>query len=101
MARYIDADKLKNKLSTGLYAMTNTGLIIDDCLDRAPTEDVAPIKHAFWKYDGFNAESLHHVYQCSHCSAPRNARTAYCPWCGAKMDFEEIITNDRFQEGEE
>ena len=52
-----------------------------------PTEDVAPVRHAHWKWDG------KHFY-CSACAGTRyhdlvlGLDAAYCPYCGAVMDLE-------------
>lgn len=50
-------------------------------------EGCAPIIHAHW--DGNN------VFKCSNCGTELYpswdyVRTPYCPYCGAKMDEEEI-----------
>lgn len=83
----------------------------EQAIRNALTKDVAPIKHAFWKeqnpvwsdFDGY----IFRLLTCSNCNSnfeviePAQKNYHYCPNCGAKMDFEEIIINDRFQEGEE
>lgn len=99
MARYIDADKLKEAFSTDtqhLYTFDPSlyDLIVLD-IDEAPTADVEEVKHGKWKIkrDDYDCEYM----MCSVCKEefyPFDADTVdttpnYCPNCGAKMDGGE------------
>lgn len=118
MARYIDADALKERM-LNYYECVNPNTskenykgetlmnyevadMIEDCIDNAPTADVAEVRH------GHNATSMHPVdeFVCSVCGFICNDYTEavydedgdytyyrecefkYCPNCGAKMDGE-------------
>lgn len=51
-----------------------------DNIDAAPTLDVAPVVHAYWKDNGAN-------FKCSACGmTERYNDYSYCHYCGAKMD---------------
>ena len=52
-------------------------------LNELPSIDVAPVVHAYWKYNTFMWENDWH---CSHCDGWVNKPTKYCPSCGAMMD---------------
>lgn len=63
----------------------------------APTEDVAPVVHAKWKYR-FDTGIYQSDFLCSNCNGLIEFPTAikddeiqylYCPNCGAKMDEEQ------------
>ena len=98
MARFIDADKLKQELleedeklgkpkdmetmlkSTGIFhALIHIQL--------AETEDVTPVIHAHW------VRMYNNDWLCSNCDNILDESTdlndiRYCSWCGAKMDEE-------------
>lgn len=101
MARYIDADRFEQEQAylrahltfpdgTGSlgYCAVLTSVQIKD----APTEDVAPVIHAHWKWklaDNGWADTT-----CSNCGHVWNMDVHvsldydYCPYCGSKMDEE-------------
>ena len=102
MARYIDADKLKemlcgdctakDKLNCGYY---KSGFDIDDI----PTADVRPVVHGKWMEQGqyltpVNDEKfrLDKSYKCSvchwGCGCDDKLGWNYCPNCGARMEGE-------------
>lgn len=99
MSRYIDADKLKEKLDSFVsmnetYTDYNCGY--DDCLTAVqdtlsdiPTVDVVERKHGYWVYNRGQAFG-EPCYFCSLCidGGSNNGRDNYCPNCGAKMDGE-------------
>lgn len=99
MSRYIDADKLKEKLDSFVsmnetYTDYNCGY--DDCLTAVqdilsdiPAVAVAESKHGYWIYNQGQAFG-EPCYFCSLCidGGSNNGRDNYCPNCGAKMDGE-------------
>ena len=88
MARYIDADKLKEAFSTDTQHLSTFDpdlydLIVLD-IDEAPTADVKEAKRGKWIY---NVK----YYSCSICAGKRfnlllGTDAEFCPYCGAKMD---------------
>ena len=104
MARYIDADLLKENLkgiavTDDLFGMgISRGLEIAETItDMTPTADVAETKHGHWipSRNGINP------IRCSVCNMPapmaagnnefgdfeiRRYPSSYCHECGAKMD---------------
>lgn len=80
MARYIDADALKNELiSSG--AICDFGKYL---IDIQPAADVRPERHGEWLYCGDG-------YECSECGGDAKVNTnPYCWKCGAKMDGKDI-----------
>ena len=97
MARYIDSDKLKERLEIiSVVADDLYGMGINRGLDRAETEidmlpkaDVVEVKHGEWFEvdDGIDIGSGKHL-ECSICGKWKKDRikSNYCPNCGAKMD---------------
>ena len=103
MARYIDADALKDKMfnyydcvnrDTGKCNYKGETLMsyevvdmIEDCIDNAPTADVEEIKHAKLEMIG------NYKVECTNCHHIRDIKTQcgwnFCPACGAKMMEEE------------
>lgn len=62
-----------------------------DVMRYRPTIDAAPVIHGKWIFhdDDYMPTDL-----CSICGCTTWAfiRTKYCPFCGAKMDLEEVET---------
>jgi hypothetical protein len=94
MARYINADLIKEKLQrtiiNGQTAFINNVLI--GLLDKAQTEDVQEVKHGKWKKHTDDGDCDY--IECSACGKefypPNNEFTfdvipKYCQNCGAKM----------------
>lgn len=95
MAKYIDADALKNNLiSSG--AICDFGQYL---IDIQPAADVRPERHGHWEWsillDGY------YDYKCSVCGAREVTTTTphfwnndgyhvYCGVCGAKMDGKDV-----------
>ena len=92
MSRYIDADKINDKLMDEYH-----GMIFDESmkiykimqmLDNAPTADVQEVKHSKWEYYG-------EYVQCCNCKHSTNdfyiddedhmILPHYCSRCGANM----------------
>lgn len=88
MARYIDAQRLHNrvKIQTNPYGKPTleyaSGLKVLAMIDQEPTADVVEVKHGYWIEDG--------KYQiCSECGEEHHwddYRATYCEDCGARMD---------------
>ena len=108
MAKYIDADALKDKMFN-YYDCINLNTrkgnykgetlmnyevadMIEDCIDNAPTADVEEVEHGKWIYKGHN-DMMGYVFQCSVCgrwmftNSLENVIEEYphCH-CGAKME---------------
>ena len=84
--RLIDADALPRYTGFALSADE-----VAMAVENAPTIDAEPVRHGHWKYTKRNHNSCFGV--CSVCKKGttfffKNG-TAYCPFCGAKMDEEE------------
>ena len=80
MAKYIDAEALKNKLiSSG--AICDFGQYL---IDIQPAADVRPERHGEWLWldDGF--------YECPECGAFASAKNPFCWKCGAKARFQTV-----------
>lgn len=96
MARYIDADKLMQKLSRMIdYCKTDSkinGLTalfqVGDAIMDSPAADVIREVHGHWKSRGGKYAII-----CSVCAEPYffvdTSKYDYCPCCGAKMDGKD------------
>ena len=95
MARYIDADKLTDKLEelqfnapvmTPVMKIYNVIELVED----QPTADVVEVKHGEWVLTktefGWNCCEYPTEYKCSLCGRTAKQEEPYCPHCGAKMD---------------
>lgn len=101
MAKYIDADKLRENVNVWLDG--NVLVMPVSALDEAPTENVEEVRYGEWKYDHWCE------FKCSICghwsqTEPRG-KEKYCPHCGAKMDGKEdkypsVPDNYNFEVGE-
>ena len=97
--RLIDADDLKEQLKQRYFAACDwknktaykekadgaisAFLEAVRTLNKAPTIDAKPIKHAEWKEDGC-------LYKCTNCGHTEEYYDmSYCPCCGAKMEKEK------------
>ncbi len=78
MAEYIDREKAKSLLHIE-YAYA-----AEQLLDEIPADDVAPVVHGRWV--PFHSEAAGDIQYCSACEIGFDAKTDYCPHCGAKMD---------------
>lgn len=89
MARYIDAERMKENIVASQPFKER----MCEWIDAQPTADVEPVTHATWIEDGYQDEA----YVCSSCGWPepdekRREETQYCPCCGAKMeDVDEDV----------
>ena len=106
MARYIDAERLKDAFHTDTEHLQSRDEHLFDLImfeiDEQPTADVVEVKHGEWK-DRYNNKYYNHLYACSVCNKEalcehytnelgqikvRQALTPLCPHCGAKMDVK-------------
>ena len=89
MPRYIDADKMIEKLNeskrhdkNSLHILLMNEDDIIEFIERQNTEDVAPIVYAHWIEGAI-------TFTCSNCGICQLSPEKYCSNCGAKMD--EVI----------
>ena len=83
--RYIDADKLKAVIRKSYP----NDLEILEQIDNAAVEDIQPVIHAEWE----RRETLMGSFLvCGNCGSFFFAtlETAYCPYCGAKMNIRGV-----------
>lgn len=97
MARYVDLDKLVNRLNEH-YTTLGKKYGFDDMYVRGcgeaisnmedePVAAVQEVKHAKWLPYRFGLE----VVACSNCRAVYEGGDSfrYCPKCGARIDLED------------
>lgn len=97
MKRYVDLDKLVNRLDE-YYTTLGKKYGFDDMYIRGygeaisnmedePVADVQEVKHGKWLPYRFGLE----VVKCSICGAVYEGGDSFrfCPKCGARMDLEE------------
>lgn len=83
--RYIDADKLKAVIRKSYP----NDLEILEQIDNVAVEDIQPVIHAEWE----RRETLMGSFLvCGNCGSFFFAtlETAYCPYCGAKMNIRGV-----------
>lgn len=97
MARYIDKDKLVNKLKEDCATLVKEwwfddyvqgySSAIDDVVAE-PTADVQEVKHGEWITVG---EGITERTVCSNCKSQKGGfmKPPFCNQCGAKMDGKE------------
>lgn len=87
MAKYIDADKLKNNLLQS-GAICDFGVFL---IEKQLAADAQEVKRGRWLInpDGY------YPY-CSECQKEPQGRvmTDWCPNCGAEMDGKEVVKKD-------
>ena len=105
MPRYIDADKLSQRIkaSPAFKNLTRDDFASDllrnvvfDLIDNAPTADVVEVRRGRWLDDIKEIYPLNGSrkikalvgYRCSECNRPELRKEPYCN-CGAKMDGGE------------
>ncbi len=89
MAKYIDADKLKNNLLQS-GAICDFGLFL---IEKQPAVDVQKVKHGFWEEGKVRGQFALICSKCK-CNAGVTYDYDYCPNCGAKMDGKNGEQND-------
>lgn len=74
------------------YAGDSVAWNIGHAIKELPTVDVAPVVHGRWM--PFHSEAAGDIQYCSACEIGFDAKMAYCPHCGAKMDIKNGGDND-------
>lgn len=100
MPRYIDKDKLVNKLKEDCETLVKErwfddyvqgySSAIDDIIAE-PTAEVQEVRHGKWE----KRKECCCEYRCSVCEYELCRTTNYCPNCGAKMDGERGIDTNK------
>lgn len=99
MSRYIDADKLHYSRIRIIHPDGTIGgwnaVVMSAEINNAPTVDVEEVRHGYWI-----PEHLGDCI-CSICGGKYSVCGGlcgdynYCPGCGAKMDKEKEVKNER------
>lgn len=96
MAEYIDRKALEKAMTiaaaNGKDKDRRTWAKAICVLHDMPTADVAPVVHGRWM--PFHSEAAGDIQYCSACEIGFDAKMAYCPHCGAKMDIKNGGDND-------
>lgn len=105
--RYIDADRLKERIPKDIHEdvfenCSNCELLDDEqvkeLIDLQPTADVREnVKgewidcgiHGDWAWEQDGHGNSYHIWECSKCEYTIEHRSNYCPNCGADMREEE------------
>lgn len=93
--RLIDADAAADKIMRetekraddlnmiGIALMIGIARMLRDEND-FPTVEAEPVRHGRWTKEG--CEYRYFYYKCNACGFVNDAKSKYCPDCGAKMD---------------
>lgn len=96
MAEYIDRKALEKAMTiaaaNGKDKDRRTWAKAICVLHDMPTADVAPVVHGRWM--PFHSEAAGDIQYCSACEIGFDAKMAYCPNCGIKMDMKYGGDND-------
>ena len=97
MAEYIEREALETSLNHRLNFLMDENSEYDHytsgfdeavtIVEDFPSADVAPVVHGRWVL--FHSEAAGDIQYCSACEIGFDAKMAYCPHCGAKMDEGE------------
>lgn len=91
MSEYIDREAAIEIVEK--YGLTNGSALgrhsgVGECISSEiaalPAADVVPVVHGKWM--PFHSEAAGDIQYCSACEIGFDAKTDYCPHCGAKMD---------------
>lgn len=90
MAEYIDREALiaefkRLKLGENSFIERVFADGVYAIIEQFPAADVAPVVHGRWV--PFHSEAAGDIQYCSACEIGFDAKTDYCPHCGAKMDI--------------
>ena len=106
MTKYINVNELIYGLFQNVEDAYQRGWndALKVAVNYAPAADVQEIRHGKWIYKGNRGRFP--ACECSVCGNVENADWAvlgdnvnYCPNCGAKMDLEEDIPMEYFENG--
>ena len=97
---YIEREELINRLEDAKEKLMNNitmsslmAVVVNDIyisfIKESPTDDVVEVRHGHW------VKTAHKGYKCSLCNClsslfDENLKAEVCPWCGAKMDGNEV-----------
>lgn len=97
---YIEREELincledaKEKLMNNITMSSLMAVVVNDIyisfIKESPTADVVEVRHGHW------VETAHKGYKCSLCNClsslfDENLKSEFCPWCGARMDDNEV-----------
>ena len=88
MAEHIDRGTAIAKLTALDVIEPNATMVgAKRLLAEIPAADVAPVVHGRWM--PFHSEAAGDIQYCSACEIGFDAKTDYCPNCGANMDGAE------------
>ena len=99
MMKLIDADEFKHKWvdSFDTYHGEDCAKFFKDIIDATPSIDVNPVIYAHWLPRKVQRRGETRHWMCSKCKKDVWFDTAklenpynYCPWCGAKMEHDEV-----------
>lgn len=98
MTEYIEREAVIHRIRkvATMIGFENPAVAIDSAItviERAPTEDVAPVRHGRWEARAIprsdpDGDWIALEYHCSLCNRLEYRKENYCPNCGAKMDLE-------------
>ena len=88
MDEYIKKKDIEQKIQDGLnnLVLGHDAIEVLGMIYEMPAADVAPARHGRWV--PFHSEAAGDIQYCSVCEIGFDAKTVYCPNCGAKMDLE-------------
>ncbi len=92
MARYIDAEKLLERLNDLVSDNKDIQWAISDAIpkeiEKVPTADVKEIARGEWTDPDID---MYCIYICSNCNEYSEYDSPFCPNCGAIMKIMEEI----------
>ena len=91
--RLINADKLIQRIVKGETSMNRNPSIYTSMITEDLYVDAEPVRHGRWITDSCPMDDGEYLMErCTACGTPieYGMGTPYCPFCGAKMDSQEI-----------
>lgn len=98
MTRYIDADRLKERIPKDIHEdvfenCSNCELLDDEqvkeLIDLQPTADVRKNVHAKKVIGGGEHDGATCWIECSHCHGTVDLQDMFCKHCGAVLEYEK------------